>query len=687
MRHNVGSEVCSGKAGLDPGVAPCAVKSGEAAKGRVADGEPSPLRYLGGMETRADGTAPRPVTSFAPGGSAAPAPPPRPAKAHRAPRTPPVVSPRSGPGSILFGGGVAFRVWAPFADGVAVAGTFNGWSATANPLASEGNGHWSADVPGAAVGDQYKFVIRNGDRVLWRTNPYAREVMNPGANAVIHDREFDWTGDEFQMPPWNELVIYEMHVGTFNDTPGDEPGTFDDVVARLPYLRDLGINAIEIMPVLEFPMSFSWGYNPAHPFAVESALGGPQGLQRFVKAAHAHGIAVILDVVYNHLGPGDLELWQFDGWHRPGHDGGIYFYDNARAGTPWGHTRPDFGRGEVRQYLRDNALHWLHKHRVDGLRFDATAYIRNVHGNNNDPGNDLGDGWSLMQWLNNEINASQPWKPTIAEDLRNNEWITRDTGAGGAGFDAQWDSEFVHPVRAALITPNDHDRDMEAVARAIQHRYNDDPFERVIYTESHDEVANGHQRMPSEIWPGNAASWYSKKRSILGAVVVFTAPGVPMIFQGQEFLEDEYFRDDDPLDWSKAVTHAGIRQLYTDLARLRRNWFNHTRGLRGRHVNVHQVNRADKVIAFHRWDQGGPGDDVVVLLNFTNRGYDAYRIGLPRSGRWRVRLNSDWTGYSGDFSDWDSFDVSAHDGGHDGMPFHGEVGLGPYSAVILSQDR
>ena len=104
-------------------------------------------------------------------------------------------------------------------------------------------------------------------------------------------------------------------------------------------------------------------------------------------------------------------------------------------------------------------------------------------------------------------------------------------------------------------------------------------------------------------------------------------------------------------------------------------------------MNVHHVNRGDKVVAFHRWDQGGPGDDVVVLLNFANRGYNAYRIGLPRSGRWRVRLNSDWTGYSGDFSDWDSFDVSAHDGGQDGMPFQGEVGLGPYSAVILSQDR
>jgi 1,4-alpha-glucan branching enzyme len=108
-------------------------------------------------------------------------------------------------------------------------------------------------------------------------------------------------------------------------------------------LQETGINAVEIMPVLEFPQSFSWGYNPSHPFAVESALGGPQGLQRFVKAAHAHGIAIIMDVVYNHFGPGDLDLWRFDGWSDAAHDGGIYFYDNGRAQTPWGHTRPDYG--------------------------------------------------------------------------------------------------------------------------------------------------------------------------------------------------------------------------------------------------------------------------------------------------------------------------------------------------------
>jgi 1,4-alpha-glucan branching enzyme len=129
-------------------------------------------------------------------------------------------------------------------------------------------------------------------------------------------------------------------------------------------------------------MDFSWGYNPSQPFSVESALGGPHGMYTFVKAAHSHGIAVILDVVYNHCGPGDLDLWRFDGWSDGDHDGGIYFYDNNRAQTPWGATRPDYGRGEVRQYFRDNALFWLNKYRIDGLRFDSVVNIRNRNGNN-----------------------------------------------------------------------------------------------------------------------------------------------------------------------------------------------------------------------------------------------------------------------------------------------------------------
>lgn len=592
----------------------------------------------------------------------------------------PLPSHRQGMGTIRYPGGVAFRVWAPFADAVHVAGTFNQWDKTAHPFASEGNGYWSVDVPGAKVGHEYQFVIRRGEEELWHKNPYASEVVNSSGNAVIHNPNFDWSGDAFVMPPWNELVIYEMHVGTFNRLPDQNRGDFHSLIAKLPYLNDLGVNAIEIMPVLEFPMDDSWGYNPSDPFSIESGLGGPQGLHAMVKAAHQHGMAVIMDVVYNHFGPGDLDLWRFDGWSDGEHDGGIYFYDRSRAHTEWGHTRPDYGRPEVRQYLRDNALFWLDKYRIDGLRFDSVINIRR-----GDSG-DLPDGWSLLQWINNEITWSQPWKITIAEDLQNNEWITKDTASGGAGFGSQWDAGFVHPIRQAIITPNDQDRNLFAVANALEHGYGPDAMKRVVYTESHDEVANGHARVSEEIWPGHASSWFSRKRSTLGAALVFTAPGIPMIFQGQEFLEDGFFGDIDPLDWNKLVLFSGIHLLYRDLIRLRRNWFNQTRGLCGHGRNVHHINNGDKVLAFHRWQNGGPGDDVVVVANFADRGYERYSIGFPRPGLWRVRFNSDWQGYSEDFGNHLGYDTHTHDIGRDGMPCAADIGLGPYSVLILSQD-
>ena len=263
----------------------------------------------------------------------------------------------------------------------------------------------------------------------------------------------------------------------------------------------------------------------------------------------------------------------------------------------------------MRQYFRDNAIFWLNKYRLDGLRFDLAVNIRNRNGNgnNNDPASDLPDGWSLMQWINNEICARQPWKIIIAEDLQNNEWITNDTGAGGAGFCTQWDAGFVLPIRSAIISANDANRDMLAIRDALYHRYNGNAMQRVIYTESHDEVANGKSRVTEKIWPGNADGWFYRKRSTLGAAIVFTAPGIPMIFQGQEFLEDGYFKNTDPLDWARLQTFSGINLLYCDLIRLSRNWFNQTRGLRGQHINVHHVNNRDKVISFHSWANGGPG--------------------------------------------------------------------------------
>ena len=236
----------------------------------------------------------------------------------------------TGMGAIPFDGGVAFRVWAPHADRVFVTGEFNAWSKTANPLAHDGEGYWSAEVPGAKAGQEYKFVIHNGDQEISRNDPYARELTQSNGNSIVLDPAFDWGDDHFDMPAWNMMVIYEMHIGTFNRTNNDATGTFGSAVEKLPYLKDLGINAIEIMPPMEFPGSHSWGYNPDHPFALEHDYGGALEFRQLVKAAHQAGIAVILDVVYNHFGPGDLDLWQFDGWSENG-KGGIYFYNDWRS--------------------------------------------------------------------------------------------------------------------------------------------------------------------------------------------------------------------------------------------------------------------------------------------------------------------------------------------------------------------
>lgn len=590
---------------------------------------------------------------------------------------------KPGMGAIPYNGGVTFRVWTPFATKVHVTGTFNNWSPTAHPLYPENDGTWSVDVTGAKAGDKYQFVIANGSKTYWRNDPRARKVTSSAGYSVVHGTSFDWGQENFSTPHWNKKVIYEMHIGTFNDQPGGGPGTFASAIQKLDSLKELGINAVNLMGCMEFAGDFSWGYNPAYPYAVETAYGGPVGLKQFVKEAHKRGIAVILDVTYNHFGPSDLlgGLWQFDGWNQSGL-GGVYFYNNWKAYTMWGATRPDYGRGQVRVYIRDNARMWLDEYRLDGLRIDSTVNIRTV---NNGFGGDIPEGWSLMQWVNNEVDKVGPWKLMIAEDMHSSSWITKDTGAGGAGFDAQWDASFVHTVRGQIVPHNDLWRNMYAVRDAIYHRFNTDAFERIIYTESHDEVANGRSRVAEEIWPGNAGSWYSKKRSTLGAALVFTSPGIPMIFQGQEILEDGWFQDSDPLDWAKLTTYGGIRHLYRDLIRLRRNGDNNTRGLQGQHVNVHHINDGNKVIAFHRWENGGPGDDVVIVMNFSGSAYWDYTVGFPRGGLWWVRFNSDWGGYSPDFTNFYSYDTVASWGQKDGIPYHGNISIAPYSAIILSQ--
>jgi len=330
---------------------------------------------------------------------------------------------------------------------------------------------------------------------------------------------------------------------------------------------------------------------------------------------------------------------------------------------------------------------WLEEYHADGLRWDAISYIRNIEGGDaGSPGN-IPDGWSLMQWVNEEIRRLYPGRIVIAEGMHRNPWVTKDTGAGGAGFNAQWDAAFVYNMRRVITPPDDNSRDMGAISGAIQHRYDPDAFKRVIYTESHDADSNGHARLPEEIWPGKADSRFSRKRAALGAVMVFTSPGIPMVFQGQELLEGRWFRDNDPVEWARLEEERGVFDMYRDLAALRRNLSGAVRGLCGQNIHFHHFNNNEKVIAYHRWDKQGPKDSVVVVLNMMDKIREGYVIGFPRAGLWKLRFDGDCAGYGEGFSGHPAHDVEAAADGADGMPCYGKISLGPYTALIYSQEE
>jgi 1,4-alpha-glucan branching enzyme len=597
-------------------------------------------------------------------------------------------------GAVLDWDGCTFRVWAPFAQRVNVVGDFfhggnlepGVWEEV--PLARESDsGCWSVFVERVVADSLYKFHLQTADGSWqWRHDPFARDATSFAGNSVVVDRSFDWTGDAFQMPRWNELVIYELHVGTFNKDAG-RVGTFADAVGKLNHVAGLGCNAVEVLPAFDFDTSTSMGYNTALPFAVDNAYGELAAMKRFVREAHRRGLAVILDVVYNHWGPQGLDecLGRFDGWSQNGMRG-IYFYNDWRGETPYGaDNRPDFGRGQVRQYIRDNAMTLLDELRADGLRLDSTIAIRHIETNGGDKG-ELPDGWSELRYLGQEKRRSSPWKILIAEDLQNDDNVVADALAGGIGLDAQWDSWFEGRLSAMLLAPDDETRRPSALREAIEKSYNGSgPFQRVVYFESHDE-AHSRGRVPGLVAPGDSEGWLARKISALGASLLLTVPGVPMLFMGSEFLEWRTWSDgqDFCMDWGRVSRFPGFVDLWRRLVRLRRNWENNTRGLRGANTRVYWASDEDGVIAYHRFDQGGPGDDVVVVANLRNRGFPNYNLGFPRPGTWYLRFDSDARVYGSDFSNL-GYDTTAAKAPNQGMPCSANVALGPYSLCIYSQ--
>jgi 1,4-alpha-glucan branching enzyme len=599
--------------------------------------------------------------------------------------------------------GTAFRVWAPFADAVSVKVN----DGRPLPLTTE-DGHakpedavWRGDVPGAKPGDRYQYVIRTNGATGAFADPRARQLTGPdrGASSIIVDpKAVPPLGSE---PDFSQMVLYELHVGTFNVPPGKQTGTFADAIAKLDYLKGLGVNAVELMPVHEnarsddhTPANHNWGYDPVQLYAVNSSYGTPQDFKRFVRECHDRNVAVILDVVYNHLVRDKNLLLRFGGASGAGFPDGAYFYGDDREETGFG-PRPDYGRAQVRDYIDDNALMWLREYGCDGLRWDSTINIHAYH----DGATAIAEGGQLLKKANDDYRTTEPRQPrkiAIAEDLRGEAKVTRPTDKGGFGFNSQWDDSLWGAVRTAVFAVNDPDRDLGAIKGALENKIGGDAFARVIYTENHDKVGHPQDqadgkpqvRLPALIDEGNPESVFAKKRSTLAAAVVLTSPGIPMLFQGQEMLETRAFafKEATPVDWGRADRFKGIVALYRDLIALRRNVAGKTGGLTSPGLNVFHKDDTQKVLAYHRFGKGGAGDDVIVAVNLSNRDYHPVNLGFPRGGKWVVRFNSGAATYDPEFKDGDSFDTMARAGAKDGLAFNGDVGIGPYSVVILSQD-
>lgn len=563
------------------------------------------------------------------------------------------------------GTGVTFRVWAPNATSVAVRGPFNpgGWNNTSNYLVKEagGLGLWSADVPAARNGDQYKYFL-NGN--LWKRDPRGRKVVNSSDNSIVYDpNAFNWGGDTRLAVNTSDLVIYEMHVGAFYDsTPASGgPGKFADAITKLDYLTNLGINAIELMPLAEFAGDNSWGYNPADLYAVENTgYGGPDGLKSFVKAAHQRGLRVLLDVVHNHYGPSDLDLYTFDNGTSPS----IYFYTGAKLQTPWGANRPNYAAEGVRSFIIGNFRMWLDECHIDGFRWDAVGAMRYY-----DPGHvNIPEADSLIQYINSTvIHSDHPGAISIAEDQ-----------SGGMNFDGEWAVSFGDTVINQMAQSSDSARDMNALQSAMS----GSGFGRVLYDETHDLVGSlngaGAQRLPKRIQSADPTGYYARKRSMLGAAIVMSTPGIPMLFMGQEMLAVAQFADNSPLDWSRTTTYTNVVRFYRDLIRQRRNLDGVSLGFTGPNISWHNVDNTAKVLSFHRWGAGA-NDQVMVVLNCSNTQLNNYQVtGFPANGTWYANLNSDWKTYGADFGNVGSSLVQVSGGS-------GNVTIAPYSVLVFSR--
>lgn len=587
-------------------------------------------------------------------------------------------------GATLLAEGATFRVWAPHATAVHVCGSFNDFGVREEAALVRGaQGYWHGFVPGVRDRDTYKYLITGPAGPGLKRDPYARELAEPSWEGVVREPDFPWHETGYTTPPFHTFIIYQLHVGAFH-TPSfpESTGRFLDVVDKVPYLASLGVNAVQLLPIQEFPGAFSLGYNgtdyfspemayavpdedlEAHaartnalltarglaPYRVDDLRGEMNQLKALVDVCHVYGIAVIFDLVFNHAGGGfgDETLWFFDrqvGSEVPVWWNSLYFSDKTWSGG----VVFNFQSDPVRAFLIDNARFFLDAYHVDGFRFDEVSVIDH---------NSYGRGWDFCQAMTFTLRHHHPRALLHAEYWNVNPWIVRDPSDGnGAGFDSTMTDGPRIAIRELLRAANasgDGPLPMTRVAEQLSLGYLRDRWRGVNSLENHDLVMqpkdtsdrNRMDRIVRVADPSNTRSWYARSRTRAATGLLLTMPGIPMLFMGEEFLEDRQWSDDVDGHPELRLCWAGLEgddSSMRDFLRFTRELIATRRAcpaLCGEGYALIHVHDENRVLAFQRWVPS-EGGDVVVVINFSDKAKYEYAIGFPARGRWREIFNSD----------------------------------------------
>jgi 1,4-alpha-glucan branching enzyme len=592
-------------------------------------------------------------------------------------------------GANLITGGATFRVWAPHAHAVYVIGDFNNRERNdASILNRDDHGHWRGFIPGVRDRQRYMFYVVGDGSEGPKRDPYARELQTPfPSDCIIRKTDFPWHETGYVTPQFHNFVIYQLHVGVFF-TPSlpRKAGTFLDVVRKIPHLAGLGVTAIQLMPIQEFQTQFSLGYNgtdyfsPEMDFAVEdvdlepyvahaNALLDIKGLKRYdvedlrgemnqfkalVDLCHIYGLAVLLDVVYNHAGGdfGDQSMFFFDRQSAAGGNrNSLYFSDRGHAGG----LVFDFGKVEVRDFLIQNATFFLDEYRLNGFRYDQVSVIDH---------DGAPHGWSFCQDLTSTLRHRRPSALNKAEYWNVNPYVVK-APPEGAGFDTTLTDGLRIAIRDVIgnaSQPDERPLNMTGLARSLWPEGFNEHWRFVQGPENHDIVYQGREQRVARLGhPADPRSWFGRSRARVATGISLTAPGIPMLFMGQEFLEDKQWSDDFEFHKDLLLHWAGLdngdKQMLDHLRFTRElvglRW--QYPGLRGQGFRVVHADDQNRVLAFHRWVEG-IGYDVIVVVHLSTFNRFGYRIGFPSGGEWREIFNSDV------YENWVNPDVAGNGG-------------------------